>query len=253
MDLTNTIIGKIEPQNKKYFIAGPCSFASFDELYENACCIKDMGIEYLRAGVFKPRTSPYSFQGLREDGIDCIKKLKSEMDIKVVSELMSCEQVKEYEKYVDIVQVGSRNMFNYELLKMVGKLNKPVILKRSFSATIEEWLMSAEYIAKEGNKNIILCERGIRSFDKETRNVLDLQAVAVVKNLCNLPVIVDPSHASGRSDIVPQMALASLACGADGLLIEAHKNPQDSKSDGRQTISMEQLRQIFLSFKNSNK
>lgn len=241
MNLTEMIIGNIKKSQEKYFISGPCSFGSYEELRDIVIELKKLGISYIRAGVFKPRSSPYSFQGLGEQGIKIIQKLKNEFDIKFVTEFTSIEQVKKYSKYIDIIQIGSRNMYNYELLKSVGRTTNKIILKRGMSATVEEWLLSAEYIAKEGNKNIILCERGIRSFDKETRNVLDLQSIPVIKSMCNLPIIVDPSHASGRRDIVEIMSKASIVCGADGLLIESHTNSDISKSDACQTISIKTL------------
>ncbi len=244
MDISKMIIGQMPIKHDKYFIAGPCSFATYEELLENVIELKKLGVEYVRTGIFKPRTSPYSFQGLREDGISLIQKLKDNTNIKVVAELTSIDQIKKYSQCIDVIQIGSRNMYNYEMLKCVGRLNKPIILKRGISATIEEWLMAAEYIAKEGNTNIILCERGIRSFDRETRNVLDLQAVAIVKKLCNLPVIVDPSHASGRRDIIEEMSKAAMACGANGLMIESHINPDLSMSDRDQTVSIDVLARV---------
>lgn len=246
ISLNDTIIRDIKRTNSNYFISGPCSFESYEELYGICLKLKHMGVKFIRAGVFKPRTSPYSFQGIGEQGINIIKRIKDELNIKFVVELTTIEQINKFSEIIDIIQIGSRNMYNYELLKMVGKTDKHVLLKRGLSATIQEWLMAAEYIAKEGNTNIILCERGIRSFDPETRNVLDLQSVPVVKKLCNLPIIVDPSHASGRSDIVEAMSRAAIACGADGLIIESHTNPKLSKSDADQTISMSVLKRIKL-------
>ena len=230
-------------------IAGPCSFATYDEFYYNAKALKDMGITYIRCGAFKPRTSPYSFQGLHEEGMEIAKRVKQELNIKIVAELFNIEQVEKFFDVVDIIQVGSRNMYNYDFLTKLGTVDKPIILKRGFTATIEEWLNAAEYIAKNGNTKIILCERGVRGFDPYTRNILDLQSVVVAKKLCNLPVIVDPSHAGGRRDLVYPMSMAAMACGADGLLIEAHTTPDESQTDSQQTIGLEELKKILLKIK----
>lgn len=230
--------------NGKLIIAGPCSFTSYEELLSIAIKLKDLGIKYLRAGSFKPRTSPYSFQGLKDDGLEILRKIKSETGLKIVTELMNISQANKYLDVVDIIQVGSRNMYNYDYLEELGKLNKPILLKRGLSATLEEWLNSAEYIAKNGNHKIILCERGIRGFDNATRNVLDLQSVVLAKQYCKLPVIVDPSHASGRRDLVLPMSKSALTCGADGLIIEVHDHPDESKTDSNQTISIATMSDI---------
>lgn len=232
--------------DKKIIIAGPCTFGSFDELYKIAKELRDMGIEFLRGGAYKARTNPYSFQGLRDAGIEILINIKEKLGIKIVTELLTIEQVRKYADKIDIIQIGSRNMYNYELLKEVGKLNIPVILKRGFCASYDEWLLAAEYILKEGNNKVILCERGIRNnISNETRNVLDIQAIPYIKTHTNLPIIVDPSHASGKSYMVESMSKASLIAGADGLLIEVHTNPEESLCDSEQTINIKQLKNIL--------
>ena len=231
---------------EKLIIAGPCTFGTYDELYKIASLLKDKGINYLRAGVFKLRTNPKSFQGLREEGMEMLLKIKKELNLKIVTELTTIEQVKKYADKIDIIQIGSRNMFNYELLKAVGKTKTPVILKRGFCATYEEWLLAAEYIKEGGNNNIILCERGIRNNNSnETRNVLDIQAVSYIKHNTSYPIIVDPSHASGLSYMVEPMSKASLIAGADGLLIEVHYNPKESLCDANQAIDIDTLERIL--------
>ena len=248
LDITTkeiNIDGYIIGENKKTIIAGPCTFGSFNEIYKIAKELKQMGIKFLRGGAYKARTSPYSFMGLQDEGIDILLKIKEELNLKIVTELLTIEQVKKYGNKIDIIQIGSRNMYNYELLKEVGKLNTPVILKRGFCASYKEWLLAAEYILKEGNKNVILCERGIRNnISSETRNVLDIQAIPYIKKHTNLPIIVDPSHASGKSYMVESMCKASLVAGADGLLIEVHINPEESLCDGEQTININELKNI---------
>ena len=222
-------------------IAGPCSVESEDSLRYIAREIKKTGAKAIRGGAFKLRTSPYSFQGLQEEGLKILNKIGKEFELITVSEITSITQLKDFIKYVDIIQVGTRNMYNYELLKALGKTNKTILLKRGFTATIEEWLLSAEYIALNGNKNIILCERGIRSFDKETRNILDLGAVLRVKELTYLKVIVDPSHATGRYEMVPKLSQAALACGADGIMVEVHENPVLALSDGAESLRLDKF------------
>lgn len=230
-------------------IAGPCTFSSYEEIKEIAIELQKRGISFLRAGAYKLRTSPYSFQGLREEGIELLIKLKEELGIHIVTELTTIEQIRKYKDKIDIIQIGTRNMFNYELLKEVGKTNTPVILKRNFAATYEEWLLAAEYILKEGNKNVILCERGIRNYlSNETRNILDIQAIPYIKNHTNLKILVDPSHASGKAYMVPSMSKASLSSGCDGLLLEVHIDPDKSLCDKEQTIHLKMLDEI-LEFK----
>ncbi len=224
----------------KYFqiIAGPCSVESEKQIIAVAEAVKESGATLLRGGAFKPRTSPYSFQGLRESGITLLLKAKEATGLPIVTELMSVKHIDAF-KDVDVVQIGARNMQNFELLKEVGKLRKPVLLKRGLAATIEEWLMSAEYIMSEGNGEVILCERGIRTFETYTRNTLDLSAIPLLKELTHLPIIVDPSHASGLSRLVEPLSLASVGAGCDGLIIEVHNNPQCALCDGAQSLRPE--------------
>lgn len=242
----NNFKNEVINENKKIIIAGPCTFGTYEEVYSIAKELKRLGIKYFRAGAYKSRTSPYSFQGMQEEGIEMLIRLKKELDIKIVTELMTVEQVKKYGNFIDIIQVGTRNMYNYDLLKELGKTKKMIILKRGFMATYKEWLLSAEYILKEGNYNVVLCERGIRGFDSsETRNVLDIQAIPFIKHHTKLPIIIDPSHASGKSYIVKSMSKASLIAGADGLIIETHINPEQSLCDSEQTINVETLKEII--------
>lgn len=225
-------------------MAGPCSVESQTHILEAASRVRDAGAKILRGGAFKPRTSPYDFQGLGLDGLKYLDEARKASGLPVISEVMTPEHVAPAEPLIDILQVGARNMYNYELLKELGKSKHPVLLKRGLSATISEWLSAAEYIMSAGNMQVILCERGIRSFETETRNTLDLSAVAVLKRSCSLPVVVDPSHGTGRRDLIRVMSRAAIACGADGLLIEVHDAPQQALSDGHQAISTEKLRDI---------
>lgn len=242
----NNFKNEVINENKKIIIAGPCTFGTYEEVYSIAKELKRLGIKYFRAGAYKSRTSPYSFQGMQEEGIEMLIRLKKELDIKIVTELMTVEQVKKYGNFIDIIQVGTRNMYNYDLLKELGKTKKMIILKRGFMATYKEWLLSAEYILKEGNYNVVLCERGIRGFDSsETRNILDIQAIPFIKHHSKLPIIIDSSHASGKSYIVKSMSKASLIAGADGLIIETHINPEQSLCDSEQTIDVETLKEII--------
>ena len=248
--IKNIVIDDITIGKEPIIIAGPCTFGSYEEIYSIAVELKKLDIKFLRAGVFKSRTNPYSFQGLHDEGIEILLKIKEEFGFKIVTELLTIEQVKKYGKDIDIIQIGSRNMYNYELLKEIGKIDKPILLKRGLSATYKEWLMAAEYILKEGNNKVILCERGIRGFDSnETRNVLDIQAVPYIKHNSKLPIIVDPSHASGKRYMVEAMSRASLASGCDGLIIEVHTNPDESLCDSEQTIDIDTLKRI-VEFKN---
>ena len=231
-------------KDKKVIIAGPCSFGSYNDLDKIAKELKNSGIDVLRAGTFKGRTSPNAFQGLGEKGIEILLEIRDKYDLPVITELTSIEQVRKYGNKLDIIQIGARNMYNYELLKEVGKLKTPVLLKRGISATYNEWLSAAEYIRKEGNINIILCERGIRGFDPTTRNVLDIAAVPYIKNNTKYPIIVDPSHASGIRYMIEPLSLASIVAGADGIIIEVHTNPNKSLSDSMQTIDMKTIKKI---------
>ena len=216
-------------------VAGPCSIETESQIIEVANAVKNSGAKMLRGGAFKPRTSPYSFQGLKAQGLELLLKAKEETGLPIVTEIMSVTHLDLF-KDVDLIQIGARNMQNFELLKEVGKTKKPVLLKRGLCNTIEEWLMSAEYLMSEGAKDIVLCERGIRTFEPYTRNTLDLSAIPLVKELTHLPVIVDPSHASGLSRLVLPMSLASVGSGADGLIIEVHNNPQKALCDGAQSL-----------------
>lgn len=227
------------------FMAGPCTVESKEQVERIKDAIKDAGASILRGGSFKPRTSPYSFQGLGYEALEILKNT----DIPTVSEITSIEQIPAFMDSVDIIQVGARNMQNFELLKALGKIDKPILLKRGFGSTIEEWLCAAEYILVGGNKNVILCERGIRTFDNETRFTLDLSAVVYVKKISSLPVIVDPSHAAGKATLVKDLALAAIAAGADGLIIEVNDNPKSSISDPEQAITPEELKEIIVKAK----
>ena len=222
-------------------IAGPCAVESSDQIIRIAKKLKALGIEYLRAGAFKPRTNPHSFQGLGEEGLLYLLEAKRLTGMKIVTEIMSIEQLKKYGEYIDIIQIGARNMYNYELLKALGKINKPILLKRAFSATYQEWLSASEYIKLSGNNQVILCERGIRSFDNSTRNVLDIQAIPYLKYNTNMPVIVDPSHASGHRYMIEADSLAAISAGADGLIIEVHDHPEEALSDKEQAIDINDL------------
>lgn len=224
-------------------IAGPCSVETEEQICQIAKDVKEANAQMLRGGAFKPRTSPYAFQGLGEDGINLLMKAKAQTGLPVVTEIMDLSQLSKFDS-VDVIQVGARNMQNFQMLRELGKVKKPILLKRGISNTIEEWLMSAEYIMSGGNSNVILCERGIRTFETATRNTLDLSAVPVVKELSHLPVIVDPSHATGYAKYVESMSLAAVAAGADGLIIEVHNNPAAAWCDGRQSITPEAFRRL---------
>ena len=218
-------------------MAGPCSVESEEQIVEVAKRVKKAGANFLRGGAFKPRTSPYSFQGLELEGLKLLKIAKEETGLPIVTELMSTDYLDTFVEEVDMIQIGARNMQNFDLLKQVGRTKKPVLLKRGLSSTIEEWLMSAEYIMAGGNDNVILCERGIRTFETITRNTLDLQAVPVIKKLSHLPIIIDPSHAGGYAYLVEPMAKAAVMSGADGLMIEVHNDPENALSDGQQSLT----------------
>jgi 3-deoxy-7-phosphoheptulonate synthase len=226
-------------------MAGPCVVENEKQIFETAQQVKAAGAKILRGGAFKPRTSPYSFQGLEEDGLKLLAQAGEETGLLVVTEVMSVNQIELVGKYTDIFQVGARNMQNFVLLKELGKIKKPILLKRGMSATLEELLLSAEYILSQGNYQVILCERGIRTFENYTRNTLDLSAVPALKLLSHLPVIVDPSHATGKWRLVSPMAKAAIAAGADGLLIEVHPDPKSSLSDGAQTLKIDTFTQLM--------
>ncbi|QEK11764.1 3-deoxy-7-phosphoheptulonate synthase [Crassaminicella thermophila] len=235
--------------DKLAIIAGPCSIESEDQIVTIAKKVKESGASFLRGGAFKPRTSPYSFQGLREEGLELLKLAREKTGLPIVTELMSADYVERFLEDVDIIQIGARNMQNFDLLKEVGKTNKPILLKRGMSATIEELLMAAEYIMSEGNENVILCERGVRTFENYTRNTLDLSAIPVIKKLSHLPVIVDPSHAAGLWWLVEPLAKAAVAVGADGLMIEVHNDPANAKCDGQQSITPERFGSLMKTLK----
>lgn len=236
---------KFGGDNPSVMIAGPCSVESRDQIIEIALKLKQIGVSVLRGGVFKPRTSPYTFQGLGIEGLKFLREAGDIAGLPIVTELMDEEHLDIIEKYADIIQIGSRNMYNYSLLKLLGSVKKPILLKRGMSATIKEWIMAAEYIAAYGNKNIILCERGIRTFENYTRNTLDLAAVPIMKKETGLPVIVDPSHGTGIRELIRPMSKAALACGADGLMIEVHPDPDKALSDGEQSLNFEEYERII--------
>lgn len=225
-------------------IGGPCAVESSRQMSQSAATVKKAGGKILRGGVFKPRTSPYSFQGLGREGLNYLVQAAREQGLLSVTEVIDAPSLELVADEIDIIQIGARNMQNFELLKLAGKINKPVILKRGLSATIEEWLLAAEYILAAGNPNVILCERGIRTYEPSTRNTLDLSAVGVAKELSHLPVIVDPSHAAGRRDLIASLSKAAIASGADGLLIEMHPNPAEAVSDGPQSLHPEEFTQL---------
>jgi len=230
-------------------IAGPCTIESYEQMDETARQLSEIGVRVLRGGAFKPRTSPYSFQGLGEEGLKIIREVADKYNMAVVSEVMESSQIELLMQYSDILQVGARNMQNFNLLRDLSYINRPIILKRGLSSTIEEWLMSAEYLLSDGHGDVILCERGIRTFERATRNTLDISAIPVIKKLSHLPVIVDPSHATGIRDKVLPMSRASVAAGADGLIIEVHNDPQKALCDGPQSLYPSAYAKLFKDIK----
>ncbi|MFP3950667.1 MAG: 3-deoxy-7-phosphoheptulonate synthase [Candidatus Bathyarchaeia archaeon] len=228
-------------------IAGPCSVESREQLMDTARYVKRSGAALLRGGAFKPRTLPYSFQGLGEEGLKILSKARDETGLPIITEVMSPEDVELVESYADILQIGARNMQNYPLLKSVGNSRRPVMLKRGLAATINEWLGAAEYILREGNRRVILCERGIRTFQQTTRFTLDLASVPLLKQVTHLPVIVDPSHGTGRRSLVAPMSKAAIAAGADGVMVEVHPNPEEALSDGPQSLRFEEFKTLMES------
>lgn len=226
-------------------IAGPCSVEQEEQIVGVAQSVKKSGALAMRGGAYKPRTSPYSFQGMGVEGVRLLMEAREKTGMPIVTELMSADQLPFFEECVDVIQIGARNMQNFDLLKKVGRSKKPILLKRGLSSTIEEWLMSAEYIMSEGNDKVILCERGIRTFETFTRNTLDLSAVLAVKQLSHLPVVVDPSHACGKAWMVERMAMAAVAAGADGLIIEVHNDPEHALCDGAQSITPQQFQELM--------
>jgi len=225
-------------------MAGPCAVESREQLLAAARGVKEAGAHILRGGAYKPRTSPYSFRGLGEVGLDMLAEAREETGLPIITEVMTPADVETVCRYADILQVGARNMQNFTLLDEVGKAKKPVMLKRGLSATIEEWLLAAEYVLAQGNSNVVLCERGIRTFEPFTRNTLDLSAVPVIKRLSHLPIVVDPSHATGRWYLVTPMALAAAAAGANGIMVEVHPNPEEALCDGAQALTIENFRRL---------
>ena len=226
-------------------MAGPCAVENYELLLSISRSVKKAGASILRGGAYKPRTSPYSFQGLGEEGLKYLAEVKKRVSLPVITELMDLRDLELVERHADLIQIGARNMQNFDLLKEVGRAKKPVLLKRGMSATIKEWLLSAEYILQNGNFNVILCERGIRTFETESRFTLDLNAVPLIKSLSHLPVVVDPSHGTGRWSMVPSMAKAAVAAGADGLIIEVHSKPEEALSDGPQSILPEKFAKLM--------
>jgi len=235
----------VEIGGRFVFIAGPCSVESEDQLTTIAEGLKDIGVDILRGGTYKPRTSPYSFQGLGIEGLKILRKVGDKYDIPVITEALDTRHLETVASYVDIIQIGARNMYNYPILREVGKLRKPVLLKRGLSATLDEWLYAAEYIMKEGNEEVILCERGIRTFTRHTRFTLDIAAVPSIKERTHLPIIVDPSHPAGRRSIVTPLAKAAACVGADGIIVEVHNKPEEAFSDAGQSITIEMYRELF--------
>ncbi|MBI2576316.1 3-deoxy-7-phosphoheptulonate synthase [Candidatus Woesearchaeota archaeon] len=243
-------IGGVEIGGKKLvIIAGPCSVESREQIILTAKEVKKAGASMLRGGAFKPRTSPYTFQGLGEEGLKLLQEAKKETGLPIVTEVMDTGDVSLIAKYADVLQIGARNMQNFQLLKAVGKVKKPVLLKRGMSATLKELLMSAEYIMSEGNHEVILCERGIRTFVEYSRNTLDLNIVPEIKKHTHLPILVDPSHGTGKYDLVSPMSKAAVACGADGLIIEVHNNPEEAISDGDQSLTPKNFAQLMKELK----
>lgn len=230
-------------------IAGPCTVESYEQMDKTAAVLKKSGVKILRGGAFKPRTSPYAFQGLGEEGLKIIRAVADNHKMAVTSEIMEISQIPLFEKYVDILQVGARNMQNFNLLKELGLVRKPVMIKRGLAATFEEWLMSAEYVMAGGNRQVMLCERGIRTFEKITRNTLDLSAIPVIKKMSHLPILIDPSHGTGLRDKVAPMSRASVAAGCDGLIIEVHYDPDIALCDGAQSLYPEQYEKLYRDIK----
>ncbi|MBM3705429.1 MAG: 3-deoxy-7-phosphoheptulonate synthase [Actinobacteria bacterium] len=230
-------------------IAGPCAIESWEQIDAIAALVKDCGLTFMRGGAYKPRTSPYSFQGLERKGLEFLREVSKKYGLKTVTEVTDADTVDEVAKYVDILQIGTRNMSNFALLKKVGKvsnsMNKPVILKRGWGSTIKEWLLAVEYITSSGSAEVVLCERGIRTFEPYTRFTLDLSAVPVIKKLSKLPIIIDPSHAVGQSDLVIPMSRAAIAVGADGLIVEIHTDPEKALCDGQQALNAHQTKEML--------
>lgn len=237
---------KIGAGEKIAIMAGPCAVESLEGLCEIAEEVKDAGASILRGGAYKPRTSPYSFQGLGYEGVMDLVEARKRTGLPTVSELMSVDKIDELAQNVDLIQIGARNMQNFDLLKAVGRINKPVMLKRGISASIEEWIMAAEYIMASGNPNVILCERGIKTFERMTRNTMDLAVIPIIKEKTHLPIVIDPSHATGDWKLIEPVALAAIAAGADGLMIEVHNHPEEALSDGSQSLKPEKFKELIV-------
>jgi 3-deoxy-7-phosphoheptulonate synthase len=242
---TVIVVNGVEIGKELMLAAGPCAVENEEQVFTITEFLAKQNIKFLRGGAYKPRSSPYSFQGLKTEGLQLLRKAADKYDMAVVSEVMSADKVDELCEYADILQVGTRNMQNYPLLRALGKINKPVLLKRGMSSTVEEWLLAAEYMLVGGNEKVILCERGIRTFDTATRNTLDLGAVALVKQLSHLPVIVDPSQGTGNRNLVAPLSAAAIAVGADGLIIEVHNQPEKALSDGEQSLYFDQFAEMM--------
>lgn len=242
---TNDYEGQLEEKQELMMIAGPCSVENYEIMDKTVAFLSSLGVRYIRGGAFKPRTSPYSFQGLGSEGLDILKEIKKKYNVKMVSEIIDVRDIDDICEVADIIQIGARNMYNYPLLKEVGKTDKEILLKRGISATIEEWLNAAEYISLAGSDRIILCERGIRTFETMTRNTLDLNSVPIVKQRTRLRVVVDPSHGTGVRELVNPMSLAAIAAGADGLIIEVHPYPDKALSDGFQSVTLDEYKDIY--------
>jgi len=249
----NTVVNvkgvKIGDKNTVAMIAGPCSVESEDQMEEAASKLAKIGVKLLRGGAFKPRSGPYSFQGLGIEGLRLLSEAAERHEMAVVTEILDIRDIEQVYKHADMLQVGARNMQNFELLKELGKIDKPILLKRGLTATVEEFLLAAEYLLSHGNPNVVLCERGVRTFEKETRNTLSLATVPVVHNQSHLPIIVDPSHGTGKKYLIEPMLKAGIACGADGFMIEVHPNPESALSDAQQQITPEQFKDVMNSLK----
>jgi 3-deoxy-7-phosphoheptulonate synthase len=241
--------GTVVGGDKLVIMAGPCAVESLEQMREIAHALKEAGVKVLRGGAFKPRTSPYSFQGLGMEGLEILAEIREETGMAIVTEVIDPKDVEVVSEHADVLQVGARNMQNYALLHAVGRRGHPVLLKRGMMSTIEELLMSAEYILSHGNRNVMVCERGIRTFETYTRNTLDINAIPAIKQLSHLPVIVDPSHGTGRWELVPPIAKAALAAGADGLIIEVHPNPEKALSDGAQSLKLDKFAALMAELK----
>lgn len=239
-DVNGTTIGK-----DLLMIAGPCAVENKEQIFTISEFLSKNKIKFLRGGAYKPRTSPYSFQGLKTEGLVMMREAADKYNMSVVSEIMEIDKIDEFCEYVDILQVGTRNMQNYPLLRALGKVNKPILLKRGMSSTIEEWLLAAEYIVSSGNEKVILCERGIRTFENATRNTIDISAIPMVKMLSHLPIILDPSQGTGHRELVAPMSAAGIAAGSDGLIIEVHNQPDEALSDGEQSLFLDQFENLL--------